>query len=62
MMTKMNLIDTVIVGKFGFYSKTDDAKKGVDYYFCKSNLKIYKRVNTTYALGYYDVPKLNCSK
>jgi hypothetical protein len=60
MMSKMKLIDTVIVGKFGFNSQTDDSKKGVDYYFCKSNLKIYRRVYTTYAMGYYDAPKIDC--
>lgn len=40
----------------------DDAKKGADYYFCKNNLRKYKRVVTRTARGWYDSPKLNCKK
>ncbi len=38
----------------------DDAKKGTDYYFCKKNLKKYKKITTNIATGYYEVPKINC--
>lgn len=39
-----------------------EAKKGVDYYFCKNNLSKYKRVITNIGIGYYDPPKLNCTE
>ena len=38
----------------------DESQKGVDYYFCKSNLLKYKKVTTNRAIGYYDAPKLDC--
>jgi len=39
----------------------DDSQKGVDYYFCKNNLLNYKKVTTNIGIGWYDMPKLNCS-
>ena len=38
----------------------DDTKKGTDYYFCKKNLKIFKKMTTNIATGYYEIPKINC--
>lgn len=38
----------------------DDSQKAVDYYFCKNNLLKYKKVTTKIAMGYYDIPKLEC--
>lgn len=37
----------------------DDRKKGVNYFFCKRNLKEYKRIITN--IGNIKYPKLNCS-
>lgn len=39
---------------------TDDAKKGVHYYFCTKDFSNYKKVTTNIALGYYDAPDLSC--
>ena len=40
--------------------KIDDLKKGVDYYFCRNNLKNYKKKISNIAIGYYDVPEIVC--
>lgn len=39
---------------------TDDTKQGADYYFCRNNLSVYKRVITNKAIGYYDPPNIMC--
>lgn len=46
--------------KFPDFS-TNDAKKGVHYYFCENDLTRYKKVTTDIAIGYYEAPNLNCS-
>lgn len=33
---------------------------GVNYYFCKSDLRIYKKDTSNEAMGYYKPPKINC--
>jgi len=38
----------------------DDKQKGVDYFFCRQDLKIYKKVKTNIGIGYYPPPKLKC--
>lgn len=38
----------------------DDKSKGVDYYFCKNDLRRYKKVTTSIGVGWYDPPKLDC--
>jgi hypothetical protein len=40
---------------------TDDSKKGIDYYFCRSDPTIYKKVISNKPLGYYDAPLLKCN-
>ncbi len=40
----------------------DDSRKGVDYYFCRNNLKSYKKVTTNRATGFYPVPDLVCEE
>jgi len=59
---KMNRVDTTIIGKnFNFPHRIyDDSKKAMDYYFCKSNLRIYKKVYSKIAIGWYEPPQLNC--
>ncbi len=39
----------------------NDAQKAAHYYFCRNNLKKYKRVTTNKGIGYYDAPKLDCN-
>lgn len=58
---KYDLIDTMIVNVYIPPRHIDHSKKGVDYYFCESNLLKYKKVRTRDAMGYYDPPKLNCN-
>jgi hypothetical protein len=38
----------------------NDSKRGADYYFCRSNLSVYKRVVTNKGTGYYDPPEIDC--
>lgn len=40
-------------------SSIDDNKKGVDYFFCKSNVKKFKRIISN--KGFVPVPILNCN-
>ena len=42
-------------------SEIDERKKAAHYYFCKKNLRKYKRVVTNIALNYYKPPKLKCN-
>lgn len=39
---------------------TDETKKGTHYYFCRKNLKKYKKKLSNIALGFYDAPEINC--
>jgi hypothetical protein len=54
----VNVKGLVVLGDYDI----DDSKKGVSYFFCKMNLKKYKKVTTSIAFGYFDIPKLNCVK
>ena len=57
-----------VLKKYGIISKEsidtlkiiDDKKKGTDYFFCKNNLNKFRKVNTNIAIGYYELPKINC--
>lgn len=60
-LSKMNRIDTAIIGSYFPRRERDDSKKAMNYYFCKSNLQIYKKVYTKTAMGWYETPKLNCN-
>jgi hypothetical protein len=55
-LRKNNLLEDYDMFPNGF----DDSKKGADYYFCKNNLSIYKRVISRLAPGGYEPPKLKC--
>jgi hypothetical protein len=39
----------------------DDAQKAAHYYFCKNNMRSYKRMITNKGIGYYEPPSLKCS-
>lgn len=59
---KYNLLQDDKGGKIKFLDfKTDDAQKGVHYYFCKNDLTKYKKVVTNKGIGYYDAPSLDCN-
>ncbi len=60
--SKYKIIDSMnVIGIVGIPEYTrDELKKGVDYYFCKKNLKKYKKVKTNRGFGYYQRPSLNC--
>jgi hypothetical protein len=60
-LSKMNRIDTVVTNKFFPIRSTDDSQKATDYYFCKANLLKYKKVITNIAMGWYNLPKINCN-
>ncbi|MCC5943524.1 MAG: hypothetical protein JJT94_01210 [Bernardetiaceae bacterium] len=58
----MSRVDTVIYQKKLSERIIDDAQKGVDYYFCKSDLTQYRKVRTSTAVGGYNTPKINCKE
>lgn len=56
------LLEDDFDGVMEFYDfTTDDAQKGVDYYFCKNNLLKYRKVVTSKGIGFYDAPELKCN-
>lgn len=64
-MSKYKQIDSTFVDKERTLINNyliDDSKKAEDFYFCKENLKRFKKVRTSIATGYYDIPKVDCSK
>ena len=62
-LSKYHCIDSLNVNGFKGIpgAIAGDSKKAVDYYFCKCNLKEYKKVITSIAMGYYKPPKIECS-
>jgi len=63
-LSKYHQIDSLNVhGIVGIpESHIDDSKKGMDYYFCRCNLSIYKKVKTRTAMGWYNPPQVECGK
>ncbi|UGU18157.1 hypothetical protein LS482_09780 [Sinomicrobium kalidii] len=63
-LSKYNHIDSLNVNGFIGIPETssliDDSKKVVHYFFCKSNISMYKKVTTNIGMGYYEPPKLDC--
>lgn len=61
-LSKYNQIDSAFVNEEKAYPEfvIDESIKGADYYFCKNNLAIFKRVITNKAIGWYNPPKLKC--
>lgn len=47
---------------YKFIPGTDDAKQGAQYYFCRSDLSVYKKKITSIAIGYYDPPNITCKR
>ena len=63
-LQKYNHIDSMNVDSFVAIPRLgiSEKKKGADYYFCKNNLKNYKKVVTNKAMGWYKQPELECDK
>jgi hypothetical protein len=40
----------------------DELKKAADYYFCRSNLTVYKKKITNTAIGWYEPPNVKCGQ
>jgi hypothetical protein len=57
---KYNFVDTMIVNTYIPGGTINHAKKGANYYFCRSDLSKYRKVVTDKAIGYYKPPKLKC--
>lgn len=58
-LNQYKLIDSI--PSFSFAELiNDDTKKGMNYFFCKQNLKNYKKIKTTKTLEAYSFSKLNC--
>jgi len=56
------LVENNLAGIIEFYDYgTNDAQKGVNYYFCTNDLTNYKKVTTNKAIGYYTPPMINCA-
>lgn len=61
-LSRFNQIDSINVNGFvGLpIQKTDDSKKGAQYYFCNCDLTKYRRVYTSIAMGWYSPPNVHC--
>ena len=59
-LKKYNGIDTAILNSYNPVHN-DNPKKGANYYFCKNNLLVYKKVETKYYLSKHP-PQLNCNR
>jgi hypothetical protein len=60
-LSTYNRIDSINVnGIVEIKGSIDDSKKAIDYYICKKNILIYKKVITRTAMGWYDPPNINC--
>ncbi|MDO7886563.1 hypothetical protein [Hymenobacter cheonanensis] len=57
LLASKNLTDTIPAGQFYHVPIGDESKKAANYFFYKGNLKRYRRVHTSLALGYYKAPK-----
>lgn len=47
---------------FKIIGGTDDSKRGTDYYFCRSNLSVYKKKIAQVATEYRDPPNIRCKQ
>jgi hypothetical protein len=55
------LLENTFDGMVEYFEPSENSPmKGVDYFFCKNDLRKYKKVTTSKAIGYYDIPTLNC--
>ena len=59
-LMRHRLVDTMVLNVYIPERYIDHAKKSVDYYLCPTNLRRYKKVRTTRAIGYYPSPTLEC--
>jgi len=62
-LSKYNQIDSTYINGFnGIIPEylVDDKKKGTDYYFCRSNIRKFKKVRTSIAIGYFKRTNLKC--
>lgn len=62
-LSKYNYIDSLNVEEtLGLPFFINESKKAAHYYFCKNNLRNYKKVVTNRAMDWYPRPKLDCNK
>lgn len=59
-LSKYQLLDTLVLGSYRPEHTIEHGKKGRYYYFCKNNLRRYKKIRTQRARGHYTLPKLHC--
>jgi hypothetical protein len=59
-LSKMTRIDTAIIGKYLPQTWNVDYERNVTYYFCKSDLKRYKRVYTRNPRAWFEAPEIIC--
>jgi len=57
---KYNFVDTMIVNAYIPEHSINDAKKSVVYYFCKDDLRNYKKKKGDNIRRHYRTPKLKC--
>jgi hypothetical protein len=59
---KFNLLQDDINGRIQLPEiRYDEAEKNADYYFCKNDPSVFKKIVTNRGIGYYDPPLLKCS-
>lgn len=62
-LSQYNMIDSTYWSGFNGINPefvVDDKKKATDYYFCRNNIRKFKKVKTSIGIGYYKRPKLKC--
>ena len=62
-LTQYNMIDSTYWNGFnGDIPEfvVDDKKMATDYYFCRNNIRKFKKIKTSIGIGYYRRPKLRC--
>ena len=63
MLSNYKIIDSMNVTQLVGIPKesyVDDSTKGVNYFICKNNLLKYKKITTSTAFGYFEIPKVDC--
>jgi hypothetical protein len=63
-LSKYKQVDSTNVNgfvRYPDYGPNDDAKQSMHYYFCKCDLRRYKKIRSIVNMGYYKPPELKCS-
>lgn len=62
-LSNYRVIDSINVNQFNGFPANyiDDSQKAVNYFICKKDFLNYKKLTTSFAFGYFDMPKVKCN-